>query len=83
MKAEIRAATDAALGLKVFDTLGALPRTRSPDPIICGQIYVPRQADISKLRAQQSRELFCDVVARHANAEPLLSASKPKDTVIV
>ena len=40
-RAEIREATDKALGLKVFDTLGVLPRTRSPDPIVCGQIYYP------------------------------------------
>lgn len=40
-KAEIRAATDKALGLKVFDTLGVLPRMRAPDPIVCGQIYYP------------------------------------------
>jgi hypothetical protein len=40
-RAEIREATDKALALKIFDTLGVLPRVRSPDPIICGQIYYP------------------------------------------
>jgi hypothetical protein len=42
-RSEIRAATDAALGLKVFDRLGVLPRQRAPDPIVCGQILVPNQ----------------------------------------
>lgn len=42
-KAEIRQATDAAMGLKVFDRIGVLPRTRSPDPVVCGQIFVPNQ----------------------------------------
>ncbi len=40
-KAEIRAATDAALALKVFDQVGVLPRVRAPDPIVCGQILYP------------------------------------------
>jgi hypothetical protein len=42
-KAEIREATDKALGLMVFDRLGVLPRTRSADPIVCGQIIIPDQ----------------------------------------
>lgn len=42
-KAEIRAATDAAMGLKVFDRLGVLPRQRAPDPIVCGEILIPGQ----------------------------------------
>jgi len=42
-KAEIREATDAAMSLKVFDRFGVLPRVRSPDPIVCGQIIVPNQ----------------------------------------
>lgn len=42
-RAEIREATDRAMGLGIFDTMGALPRTRSPDPIICGQILVPNR----------------------------------------
>lgn len=42
-KAEIRSATDAAMGLRVFDRMGVLPRTRNPDPIVCGQILVPNQ----------------------------------------
>jgi hypothetical protein len=42
-RAEIRQATDKAMGLKVFDRLGVLPRKRAPDPIVCGQILVPNQ----------------------------------------
>lgn len=42
-KAEIREATDAAMGLKVFDRIGVLPRTRAPDPVVCGQIFAPNQ----------------------------------------
>lgn len=43
-RAEIRSLTDKAMGLKIFDRMGALPMTRSPDPIICGQIMVPNKA---------------------------------------
>lgn len=42
-RAEIRSLTETAMAMKVFDRLGALPRTRNPDPIICGQIIVPNQ----------------------------------------
>lgn len=42
-RAEIRKLTDKAMGLKIFDRLGVLPRTRNPDPIVCGQIMVPNQ----------------------------------------
>lgn len=41
-KAEIMEATRAAMALKVFDQLGALPTHRAPDPIICGQILFPQ-----------------------------------------
>ncbi len=40
-RAEIREATDKAMVLKIFDQLGVLPRTRNPDPIVCGQIIIP------------------------------------------
>lgn len=40
-RAEIREATDQAMGLKVFDRFGVLPRFRSPDPVVCGQILKP------------------------------------------
>lgn len=40
-RAEIREATDKAMGLKIFDQFGVLPRVRKPDPIVCGQILVP------------------------------------------
>lgn len=40
-RAEIKEASIKAMGLKIFDSLGVLPRTRKPDPVICGQIYVP------------------------------------------
>lgn len=40
-KAQILAATDDAMKKKIFDTFGVLPRTRSPDPIVCGQILYP------------------------------------------
>lgn len=40
-KAEIRSATEAAMKLGIFDELGALPRFRAPDPIICGRILDP------------------------------------------
>lgn len=42
-KAEIRDATNAAMALGIFDRMGVLPRTRSPDPLVCGQIIVPNQ----------------------------------------
>jgi hypothetical protein len=42
-KAEIREATEAAMKLKIFDTMGVLPRRRSPDPIVVGQIMVPNR----------------------------------------
>lgn len=42
-RAEIRQMTDKAMGLKIFDRLGVLPRVRNPDPIVCGQIIVPNQ----------------------------------------
>lgn len=40
-RAEIREATDKALSLKIFDQVGVMPRHRSPDPIVCGQILYP------------------------------------------
>lgn len=42
-RAEIREATDKAMSLKVFDRLGVLPRVRSPDPLVCGEILFPNQ----------------------------------------
>lgn len=42
-KAEIRSATDAAMAMGIFDRMGVLPKTRNPDPIVCGQILVPNQ----------------------------------------
>jgi hypothetical protein len=42
-KAEIMEATRAALALKVFDRMGALPAARAPDPIICGEILLPHR----------------------------------------
>lgn len=42
-RAEIRTLTDRAMGLKIFDRFGVLPRVRNPDPIVCGQIIVPNQ----------------------------------------
>jgi hypothetical protein len=42
-RSEIRSATDAAMGLKIFDRLGVLPRQRAPDPIVCGEILFPNQ----------------------------------------
>ncbi len=41
-KAEIMSATRAAMAMKVFDQMGALPMHRAPDPIICGQILNPQ-----------------------------------------
>ena len=40
-RAEIREATDKAMGLKVFDEVGVLPRTRKADPIVCGRVIDP------------------------------------------
>ncbi len=42
-KAEIMEATRAAMALKVFDRMGALPAARAPDPIICGEILLPHR----------------------------------------
>lgn len=42
-RSEIRDATNAAMALGIFDRMGVLPRTRSPDPLVCGQIIVPGQ----------------------------------------
>ena len=42
-KAEIMEATRAAMALRVFDQMGALPTHRAPDPIICGQILMPHK----------------------------------------
>lgn len=42
-RAEIKDATVKAMGLKIFDRLGVLPRVRKPDPIVCGQILVPNK----------------------------------------
>lgn len=42
-RAEIRDATQAAMALGIFDRMGVLPRTRSPDPLVCGEIIVPGQ----------------------------------------
>jgi len=42
-RSEIRDATQAAMALGIFDRMGVLPRTRSPDPLVCGQIIVPNQ----------------------------------------
>lgn len=42
-KAEIMEATRAAMALKVFDRMGALPAHRAPDPIICGEILLPHR----------------------------------------
>lgn len=50
-KPEIMAATQAAMALKVFDQLGALPTHRAPDPIICGQICYPEHSGYGPRRA--------------------------------
>lgn len=42
-RAEIKEAAIRAMGHKIFDTIGVLPRTRKPDPVVCGQIYVPNK----------------------------------------
>jgi hypothetical protein len=42
-RSEIRDATNAAMALGIFDRMGVLPRTRSPDPLVCGEILVPDQ----------------------------------------
>lgn len=46
-KAEIREATDRALKSGIFDELGVMPRTRSPDPIVCGHIFDPTSPSYS------------------------------------
>lgn len=47
-RAEIRDATQAAMALGIFDRMGVLPRVRSPDPMVCGQIIVPGQGGYAK-----------------------------------
>jgi hypothetical protein len=42
-RSEIRDATNAAMAMGIFDRIGVLPRTRAPDPLVCGQIIVPNQ----------------------------------------
>lgn len=42
-RSEIRDATQAAMALGIFDRMGVLPRTRAPDPLVCGQIIMPNQ----------------------------------------
>ncbi len=42
-RSEIRDATNAAMALGIFDRMGVLPRTRAPDPLVCGQIIFPNQ----------------------------------------
>lgn len=42
-KAEILSATQAAMALKVFDRIGALPAQNKGDPIVCGQILMPHR----------------------------------------
>lgn len=42
-KAEVLAATQAAMALGIFDRMGALPAHRAPDPIICGEILMPHR----------------------------------------
>lgn len=42
-KPQVMEATAAAMALKVFDQLGALPNSRGADPIICGQILKPNE----------------------------------------
>jgi hypothetical protein len=42
-RAEIKETVDKAMDLKLFDQLGVLPRTKLPDPIVCGQIIVPNK----------------------------------------
>lgn len=50
-KAEIMEATRAAMALKVFDQMGALPTHRAPDPIICGQILFQQQPSYGERKA--------------------------------
>ena len=50
-KAEIMSATRAAMALKVFDQMGALPTHRAPDPIICGQILFPEKPSYGARKA--------------------------------
>lgn len=40
-RAEILSATQAAMALRLFDRMGALPARPSADPIVCGQILMP------------------------------------------
>lgn len=47
-RSEIRDATQAAIALGIFDRLGVLPRMRSPDPMVCGQIIVPGQSSYAR-----------------------------------
>ncbi len=42
-RSEIRDATNAAMALGIFDRMGVLPRVRSPDPLVCGEIIMPNQ----------------------------------------
>lgn len=42
-RSEIRDATNAAMAMGIFDRMGVLPRTRAPDPLVCGQIIFPNQ----------------------------------------
>lgn len=50
-KAEIMTATRAAMALKIFDQMGALPTHRAPDPMICGQILFPQQPSYGERKA--------------------------------
>jgi hypothetical protein len=50
-KAEIMHATRAAMALKIFDQMGALPTHRAPDPIICGQILFPNHTGYGPRKA--------------------------------
>jgi len=49
-KAEIRAATDKALKLGVFDEVGVLPRVRAADPVVCGRIIDPTKPQSNRDR---------------------------------
>jgi hypothetical protein len=42
-RGEILQATHSAMQKKIFDQMGVLPRTRAPDPVVCGQILYPDQ----------------------------------------
>lgn len=50
-KPEIMQATQAAMALRIFDQLGALPTHRAPDPIICGQILYPQHSGYGPRKA--------------------------------